>query len=163
MLVAWDYLNLGEGEMWLLLEQLPQMQRVHCKELIPKIRNKYSQKRNCAATVPISTLMCLWAIYILYCYERSAYSAAGNMWTAPSKKWITHRHMNVEKWDWGRAIPRKGIHKQDFCCSVCTANNFEFMYSWKRISQNSFPKFIYIFSKSFMKFWQELLDAAGRI
>jgi hypothetical protein len=24
-------------------------------------------------------------------------------------------------WDEGRAIPRKGIHKWDFCCSVSTA------------------------------------------
>ncbi len=65
-----------------------------CKEPIPNIRNKYSQKRNCAATVPISTFMCLWAIYIfprsvgLFCCRK--------YWTDPGNKQIAHRHMNVE-------------------------------------------------------------------
>ncbi len=42
-----------------------------------KNRNKYSQKRNRAATVPVSKFMCLWVIFILYFHDRSAYYAAG--------------------------------------------------------------------------------------
>ena len=67
------------------------------KNTVPKIRNKYSQKGNCAASVPISTFMCLRAGSI-YSHHRSAYCILlqENMWTILGLYKIAHRHMNVE-------------------------------------------------------------------
>ncbi len=66
-----------------------------------------------------------------YSHYRSAYSAAGNMWNDPRNILIAHRLMNVENGiPWGRAIPRKGIHKWNFRCSV-----------WRHIHRKLYWKF----------------------
>ncbi len=68
---------------------------------MPKALNKYSQKRNGAATVPISTFMCLWAI--LYSHDRSE----GNMWADPVNMLIAHRQMSVENGTVSAQFPEK--------------------------------------------------------
>jgi hypothetical protein len=50
--------------------------------------------------------------------------------------------------------------KTQFVTYLHTANSFQFLYYLIRISQNSFPNFIYIFPKSFMIFQKEILEAA---
>ncbi len=74
--------------------------QTHCKDAIPKIWNKYSQKRKCAALVPVSMFMCLWAIYIfaqfvcLFCC-RKIYGLILGIYKSLTETWM---------WNWGPAI-----------------------------------------------------------
>ncbi len=89
---------------------------MHCKDKIPKFRNKYSQKRYIGVSVPVSTFMSLCAIYI---FPRSVCLFCWRKYVNRSWDYINRSQTHeCENWDWGRAIPRRGIHKWDFNCSV---------------------------------------------
>ncbi len=89
---------------------------LHCKDKIPKFQNKYSQKRNIGVAVPISTFMRLWVIYI---FSRSVSLFCWRKYVDRSWDYINRSQAHeCWSWGWGRAIPRKGIHKGDFRCSV---------------------------------------------
>jgi hypothetical protein len=89
---------------------------LHIKDTKTKIRNIHSQKRNCAATVPILTFMFLCAMYIfprlvcIFCCRK-----IGGPIVEIYNGSQTHECIN---WDSGRAVLFLGIHKSKFLCSV---------------------------------------------
>jgi len=91
----------------------------HCKDTILKIWNKYSQKRNFAASEQFPH-SCVCERFI-YSHDRPAYSAAGK-YVDWSWKYINRSQAHeCGNWDWGRAIPFLGIHKWDFSCSTTSS------------------------------------------
>ncbi len=89
---------------------------LHCKVPMPKIGNNCSQKRNCAATVPISTFMCLWAIYI---FPQSICLFCRRKYVDRSWKYITNKHMNVEIGTEAPQFPEKE-YKHGIFVAVCS-------------------------------------------
>ncbi len=71
--------------------------------------------------VPIPTFMFLWAIYIIYSSDRSAYSDSGKYVGRTSEEIDRSQTHEYGNWDWGRTISFLGIHKFKFLCSAyCT-------------------------------------------
>jgi hypothetical protein len=87
--------------------------------------------------LPVPTLINLWEIYMYISKDWSAYSAAGK-YVGQSWEYInssqTHECGN---WDWGRAIPRKGIHKWDFLWRG-RYNDFDFFLTKNEASQTRY-------------------------
>ncbi len=124
-IVAWDYHKRAIArastcteykswkaaiERWIMSAQ--------CKNTIPKILNKYSQKRKCAATVLIPTFMFRWAIYIFLssvCFFCCRIIGGPIVGIHRSLTYCTYECGN---WDWGRAIIFLGIHKSKLLSSA---------------------------------------------
>ncbi len=89
----------------------------HCEDSIPRIQSKYSQKWNCAASVPVPTVIFLWAIYTFFTIYLPI-QLQKNRWIDPWNLYIAPIYINCENWDWGRAVSFLGVHKSDFLCNA---------------------------------------------
>ncbi len=85
-----------------------------------KILFMYSQKRNCAASVPISTFMCLWVIYVF----------PGSVHIFSCRRIGRPKYINCSQtrecgnWVWGRGILFLGIFVSNFRYCVFSVQGF---------------------------------------
>ncbi len=92
-----------------------------CKDSVPKILNKYSQKWNLVAPVPIATLIFLWAIYIfpqsvcLFCCRKIGGPMVGR-YKSLTKTWMFKLGL--------RTVSFLGAHKSDFLCSAASRKSY---------------------------------------
>ncbi len=111
----------------------------HCKDTIPKIRNKYSQKWNWAASFQLSSFMLLWAIYILY-------------WVFPQSVCICFRKINrwtdrrnTDTWMW-----KLGLRPRSFF----SGNTELLTLMWLKLVRN----IIEAFSMSSLFVWKKFYN-----
>ena len=87
------------------------------QEPIPKIRNIYSQKRDGAASVPISTFMYLWAIYIfprqvrLFCCSKIGGPIVGD----GNSKWKLFPDSQLLRWYFSTYFISHHLYFSSFC------------------------------------------------
>ncbi len=91
---------------------LPRVIGIHCKDTIPKIRNKYSQKSNCASWPNVHIHVSDPTIGLPILLQENTY--VDRSWEYINRS----RTRECGNWDWGRAIPIMGIHKWDPRCCV---------------------------------------------
>ncbi len=99
---------------------------LHCKEIIPKIRNKYSHKWNSADSFPMSKFKIRWAIYI---FPRSVRLFCCRKYSGPIVGIYTLNRSRIHECGLGCAVSFRGIHKSDLfavlflihhCTVVCS-------------------------------------------
>jgi hypothetical protein len=92
---------------------------LHCKCTVSKIRNKFSQKWNCAASISIFTLMYLWALQDVFPWSVRKSTIQQNRRTSFSWEYITCSQIHeCRNWVKAAQFHFLGTFVLNFCCSV---------------------------------------------